>query len=44
MVDELVEQAEQAATEIEEVADANEQQASKVRDINESVQRLTREA
>ncbi|WP_255410445.1 hypothetical protein [Haloarcula sp. Atlit-7R] len=43
MIDELVEQAEQAATEIEDVAAANEEQATKVREINESVQRLTRE-
>jgi len=41
MIDELVDQADQVADEIESIAAANEQQANKVIDISQTVDRLT---
>ena len=41
MIDQLVEESERVATEIEQVAAANEEQAAKVSEINDTVLELT---
>lgn len=41
MIDELVDQANTVADEIEDIAAANEQQAANVEQINETVRQLT---
>jgi methyl-accepting chemotaxis protein len=41
MLDELVEQADTVAAEVEQIAAANEQQADRIEEVSEAVGRLT---